>query len=328
VRRWLDPLWGDTAAQWAAWQPLAQREAVVAFDPEFLLVVPTSATPLVLGERWSRALRIPSATWLMDDWIQQDQVRWPSGDADTVARRLLAANRGWLMISEYLADEVRQWTGLTRPVCVVHNAVTLGAAPTWLSTARTGSFRLGYAGSIWPMHRDALAVLADAVRARRRAGEAVELVLYTDAHGWAQAQSFAGDGVVWGGLVPYEQLRDTLGGCDLLVVASSFDAAHERMTRSSVQTKITDYLAAGRAILNVGPAAGACARFLQDREIACFLDDPRPEAATAALGAALRDRGALVALAQRGWEVVTRDHEIGAVGDRVAAFFDQCAGRG
>ena len=125
---------------------------------------------------------------------------------------------------------------------------------------------------------------------------------------------------MFGGLVPYESLRGVLGESDLLVVASSFEPAHARMSRSSVQTKITDYLASGRAVLNVGPRDGACARFLRERHIALFIDEPNAIIGADVLKRTVANRAALTEIAARGWDICKRDHEIGAVSRRMAAF--------
>lgn len=314
------PYLGDLQAQAAAFRPL-DRSVVEGFEPEVVLVVPTGPHALVVGARWAKSLPVPSASWFMDDWVQQYPTRWITGSTMGVARSLLAANSGWLVISEYLGEELRRWTNLERPRHVVHNAVTIGATPDALSTPRTGRFTLRYAGSIWPMHADALVLLARAVALRRATGDDIELILHTDARGWSLNEAvWKETGTVMGGLVPYEGLRETLGDSDLLVVASSFLPEHARMTRSSVQTKITDYLASGRAILNVGPADGACARFLRERAIGVYIDADDLNVATAALRRAIASRPALAEVAMRGWEVARRDHEIGAVSRATAAF--------
>lgn len=316
LRRWV----GDMHAQAMAWCPLDEA-ALAGFSPEIILVVPTSAAPLVLGERWASALKIPSVTWLMDDWAQQYDARWLTDTARRTARRFLKTNAGWLVISEYLAEELRLWTGIVRPTAVVHNAVMIGEAPAALTSPRTGRFRLRYAGSIWPMHLDALALIARAVAARRMGGDDIELVLHTDERGWKQNEFLWREtGTISGGLVPYESLRGVLADTDLQVVASSYEPAHARISRTSVQTKITDYLATGRAILNVGPADGACARFLRARNIALFVDEPSVVTAADVLKRAQANRAGLAAIASRGWDVCKRDHEIGAVSHRMADF--------
>jgi hypothetical protein len=316
----LRPIFGDIGAQVMSMAPLDTGD-LQDLDPEVLLVVPTDSASLVHGWRWASHLKVPSATWLMDDWIQQYPTRWTTSSADRTARKLLAKNAGWLVISEYLAEELKRWTGIERPTHVVHNAVTIGAPPAALSTPRHGRFVIRYAGTIWPMHADALTLLARVVAARRSAGDDIELILHTDERGWKLYEQFWRDtGTVWGKIVPYESLRSTLADSDLLVVASSFEKEHERMSKSSVQTKITDYLASGRAILNVGPADGACARFLRERDIAVFIDSPDAPAAALTLGRLVTARASLGEIAARGWEVVKRDHEIGAVGRETARF--------
>jgi glycosyltransferase involved in cell wall biosynthesis len=326
-RRVLRPLLGDVGAFLMTMSPVDTGH-LQDLEPEVVLVVPTDASSLVLGRKWAKHLKVPSATWLMDDWIQQYPVRWITGSADKTARKLLAENAGWLVISEYLGEELRRWTGIERPTHVVHNAVRIGAPPAALSTPRRGKFVIRYAGTIWPMHADALTLLARVVAARRSAGDDIELILHTDERGWKLYEQFWRDtGTVWGTIVPYESLRETLADSDLLVVASSFEKEHERMSRSSVQTKITDYLASGRAILNVGPADGACARFLRERDLAVYIDSPDAPAAALTLGRIVNDRASLGAIAARGWEVVKRDHEIGAVGRATAAFLSSLGAR-
>ena len=327
VRDRLRPLVGDMHAQAMAWCPL-DHHALDGFAPQLILVVPTSPAPLVLGERWTAQLKVPSVTWLMDDWAQQYESRGLTDSARRTARRFLKTNAGWLVISEYLAEELRLWTGITRPAAVVHNAVVIGDAPAALTTPRTGRFRLRYAGSIWPMHADALALVARAVAARRMGGDDVELVLHTGEADWNRNEFLWREtGTVFGGLVPYEQLRGVLSDSDLLVVASSFEPEHARMSRSSVQTKITDYLASGRAILNVGPADGACARFLRARHIALFIDEPNAVVGGDVLRRAMANRAGLAAIAARGWEVCKRDHEIGAVSRGMATFLSGLAAK-
>ena len=69
--------------------------------------------------------------------------------------------------------------------------------------------------------------------------------------------------VTYGDIIPYQELNGYLQRADLLLVASSFLPEYAHMTRSSVQTKLTDYMAAGRPILACGPAYSACNQFLK-----------------------------------------------------------------
>ena len=126
-----------------------------------------------------------------------------------------------------------------------------------------------------------------------RTGEGVdiEFVLYTDRFFWGRHEvDWRRWGVVDGGLIPYAELGAALGDCDLLLVASSFDAAQAHMSRSSVQTKVTDYMAAGRPILGCGPHDAASNRFLRERDCAYFIEDRASTAVDAVLRACVRAR--------------------------------------
>jgi hypothetical protein len=178
------------------------------------------------------------------------------------------------------------------------------------------------------MHFDAVAAVAQGVQRLRAAGEDIEFVLFTDRFFWGRhAADWTRWGVVDGGLVPYEALGVALGDCDLLLVASSFDASQAHMSRSSIQTKVTDYMAAGRPMLACGPHDAASNRFLDERECAFFAENSAPDAIDKALRACIAMRAAGPAVARRAWDVVRREHEIGAVTERLYAFLASVAGR-
>ena len=182
-------------------------------------------------------------------------------------------------------------------------------------------FRIGYAGSVWPMHWDAVAAVAQGVQRLSTAGTDIEFVLFTDRYFWGRYQDdWRRWNVVDGGLIPYPTLGDALGGCDLLLVASSFERSQAHMSRSSIQTKVTDYMAAGRPILACGPQLAASNNFLRRHDCAYFAEDPAAEAIDAVLRDCVAARADGPAMARRAWEVVRREHELVAVTDRLYAF--------
>lgn len=311
---------GDVDALWARWKPLPDHATIAAFAPQLVVAMPASGVGIALAERWQSMA--PLVTYLMDDWMAHVSSARFLFDTPRRGSALLRASAGWLAISPYLLESMRATTGVDRPAQVVHNPVPLGTAePAALAAPRSGTFRVAYAGSVWPMHWDAVAAVAAGVARARDAGADIEFVLYTDRYFWGRYEAdWRGWGVVDGGLIPYDQLGDALGGCDLLLVASSFDAAQAHMSRSSVQTKVTDYMAAGRPILGCGPRDAASNRFLREHACAYFADDPSPAAVDDALRACLLARADGPAMARRAFEVVRREHEVGAITARLYEF--------
>ncbi|MEK7239446.1 MAG: hypothetical protein AAB224_02580 [Gemmatimonadota bacterium] len=327
--RFVEPLRrvvGDLDAAWARARPLPARRAVADFAPQLVLATPTHPVGIALAERYQSLA--PLVTYLMDDWLAQARSAPFAFNTPRRGRALLQASQGWLTISPYLLASLRASTGVDRPAHVVHNPVSLGPAePVALGAPRTGLFRVAYAGSVWPMHWDAVAAVAGSV-ARLRTGEGVdiEFVLYTDRFFWGRHEvDWRRWGVVDGGLIPYAELGAALGDCDLLLVASSFDAAQAHMSRSSVQTKVTDYMAAGRPILGCGPHDAASNRFLRERDCAYFIEDRASTAVDAVLRACVRARADGPPMARRAYEAVRREHEMGRVTGDLYAFLRQVA---
>lgn len=321
----LRPIVGDLDACWAHVKALPGRDQVTAFAPQLVVASPTNSVGIALAERYARLA--PLVTYLMDDWLST-----PTGSTllfDTPRRglALLRASRGWMSISPQLLASMRASTGVDRPATIVHNPVRVSdTPPTALNAPRRGRFRVAYAGSIWPMHWDAVAAVASSVHRLRTAGVDIEFVLFTDRYFWGRYQAdWQRWGVVDGGLVPYAQLGHALAGCDVLLVASSFDPAQGHMSRSSVQTKVTDYMAAGRPILACGPATAASNAFLRDHACAVFAEDPASHAVDAVLQACVASRGDGPTLARKAWEVVRREHEVGAVTGALYQFLTRVA---
>jgi hypothetical protein len=315
------PLFGDVEALWASVRRLPQATEISHFAPELLLVVPTTSAALVLGQRFARALDCPVVTYFMDAWMRTGIHRWPGGSAERASADLLRASAAWMVISPFLDDQLRQLAQTQRPSLVIHNPVVLGAAPAALAGPRRGQFRITYAGSIWPMHYDALAVVAASVARLRERGTDIQLVLHTDRYGWeSHAADWSRWGVDYGGLVPFDAFRERLGAYDLLLVASSFDAAWAPLTRSSLQTKVTDYMAAGRPILSCGPADGACNRYLREHQCAWILDSTDPSQADATLARCVAGRVDGQVLAARAYEIVSREHDAGVVTSRLYGY--------
>jgi len=316
----LRPHFGHVDAAWVRYRPLPHRADVARFAPELVLAVPTQAVGIALAGRCREFG--PLVTYLMDDWLAFEPGVRSAFDAKRRGRELLRAAVAWLSISPYLSGSLRAFAGVERPTHEVHNAVPIGdAPPAALAAPRTGRFRVAYAGSVWPMHWDAIAAVAQSVQRLRDGGSDIEFVLYTDRFFWGRYEAeWRRWGVVDGGLIPYELLFATLADCDLLLVASAFAPEQAHMSRSSLQTKVTDYMAVGRPILACGPAEAASNTFLHRHECACFAEELTPASVDGALRACVEARATGPAVARRAWEIARRDHELGAVTARLYAF--------
>jgi hypothetical protein len=325
VTQALRGLIGHVDAAWVGARPLPGRAEIERFDPQVVLAVPTHPMGIALAEQ-CRALA-PLVTYLMDDWMAFDPGVALAFDVRRRGRALLRESAAWLSISPYLLSSTRDFAGVDRPALVVHNPVPLAATPpAALAAPRSGRFRVGYAGSVWPMHWDAVAAVAQGVQRLRAAGTDIEFVLFTDRYFWGRHEDdWRRWDVVDGGLIPYAELGGVLGGCDLQLVASSFEPSQAHMSRSSIQTKVTDYMAAGRPILACGPHLAASNDFLRRLDCAHFAEDPAPAAIDAVLRHCVAARADGPAMARRAWDAVRRDHDLAGVTDRLYAFLAEVA---
>lgn len=326
VTQALRGLIGHVDAAWVGVRALPSRAEIERFDPQLVLAVPTHPMGIALTER-CRSFG-PLVTYLMDDWLAFEPGVTLAFDTRRRGQTLLRDSAAWLTISPYLLSSTREFSGVDRPALVVHNPVSLaGSPPAALSAPRAGRFRIGYAGSVWPMHWDAVAAVAQGVQRLGAAGTDIEFVLFTDRYFWERHQDdWKRWNVVDGGLLPYAELGGTLGGCDLLLVASSFEPSQAHMSRSSIQTKVTDYMAAGRPILACGPHMAASNDFLRRHDCARFAEDPDPAAIDVVLRHCVATRADGPVMARRAWEAVTREHDLVGVTDRLYAFLAEAAG--
>jgi glycosyltransferase involved in cell wall biosynthesis len=251
--------------------------------------------------------------YFMDDWLDGNVVCWKSGSVQQVAADLLRKAPARLMISINLQKILEQRYQLPfAPTLIVHNPSPL---PTQTHTKFPPSGDLGgqthphtyfapsggtkggthtptipvnlstnqpvnliiYAGSIWPMHADALIAVAKAIQLLNASGKKdFSLCIYTSKGHWEKYKSMLqGEGVHWGGWLPYDEVRKKFSDGWLLLCTASFEKAQQAFTNSSVQTKLTDYIAAGRPVLVVAPTGAAsgewvlnetCGYWLQTRD--------------------------------------------------------------
>lgn len=245
--------------------PIANQKVIKEFEPEVILVCPITPDCLLVGKKLTNLFKCPFIVYFMDDWIAVTTRKWLSGTLQCIAKELLQQADGWLMISEQLQKELcNRYKIAPKQSMIVHNPVDLSAKDLLnLENNNTGTFTVAYAGSIQVMHYDALASVAEAIFKLRCEGKDIELVLYTSQVFWkCYENKWRNWDVKYGSLIPYQELNQYLNKADLLLVATSFLPEYAHVVRSSVLTKLTDYMMAGRPILSCGPDYSACNQFI------------------------------------------------------------------
>lgn len=218
--------------------------------------------------------------FFMDDWLFQNGQRWWGGSIQQVARDILHNAPGCLFISSQLAGIFQQRYQYSNvPALILQNPATRRQPqPAELIPALPG--KLLYAGNVWPMHADALIGLAKALHYLHSSGNnLLHLDIYSPPWQWEKySHQLQGPGVQYKGWLPtVDAVRQQYTTAQWLVCCSSFDLAYTPYTAGSIQSKISDYVAAERPILYIGPDSSASWQFLNDLGCGIGLHSPKPE---------------------------------------------------
>jgi glycosyltransferase involved in cell wall biosynthesis len=327
---WLLPLLTFLNFLWMDCAPVPCIAEIQDFDPEIVLICPDTPAALLMGYKIVQSLDCPFLVYLMDDWVATSREQWLSGSTQSCCRKLLTQAAGWLVISEQLEKSLIERYGITpRRSLVVHNPVDLAdKAPPDFAPHQRATFQVAYAGSIWTMHYDAVAVIAQAIAELKTEGHDIELILYTQEGFWSSYQEdWQQWDVKYGGLVPYEKLQSYLQEADLLLVASSFLAQYANITRSSVQTKLTDYMMTGRPILSCGPEGGACNDFIEKWRCGLICATNEVPEIKKILGNQLLGRTLHPVMAEKAFQVVAEQFEKGRVTEKTYQFIQDSTTR-
>lgn len=278
-------------------------DAIEGFKPDILLVSSSLLETIIVGNTIADRTGLPTAFYLMDDLRDLEQQWWPGGTGKSAIEHLLRRSRGRLYISEELASVYNERYSLdSAHDHIVHNPVTVEMNLDSMPLARR-RFTIGYAGSIWPMHQDAIELCAEAIGILRQKEVDIELALYTSRDFWNSVESdWAPLGVTFRGFVPYESLQKELRTCDLLLAPASFRPEYEHLSRASIQTKLTDYMASGRAILSLGPTGSAAHSFVTRYNCGIALNESTAESLAVRLESLITERPQFDALGQAGYK--------------------------
>lgn len=326
VGKLINPLLAKINYQLLNWFPLANKQLLEKFAPEVIVVCPNSLNCLIVGYKLSEDFPCPVIVYAMDDWRTLDRQRWLFNSGKQIISQLLQKSAAWLMISEQLKTSFSKHYQLTpQSTLIVHNPVDLsGKFLPEVKEINQGNFKIIYAGSIWQMHYDTLAIVAQAIFALRSEGKDIELVLHTPDNFWEQyQQQWQNCQVTNGSLIAYQELNKHLQQGDLLLVVSSFLPECEFLTRSSVQTKLTDYMASGRAILACGPSYSACNQFVETWDCGVICETNKVVEVKDFLAQQMHNRQWLQTLGKNAFTVVNEYFETKKVTNNLYQFIQQ-----
>lgn len=253
-----------------------------AFRPELLIYRPLPDAPCLhrLAMRLSHEENVPMLLWFMDDWPERLRANDPVA-ADAIERdlRVLAGEAaGCFAISESMANEFRDRYG-GPPYGVAHNGIRL---EDWTFPRQTRSpdqdIVLRYSGALAPdMSLDSMLALARAVSEQVMSGSLVRLEIRTQEHWFRRSEAMFSEmpGVTIDTAVGSQaEYRRWIAEADIGVIAYNFDDETIRYTRHSFANKVPELMAAGSAVLAIGPTEIESLRYLQDHKVAAMADRP------------------------------------------------------
>ncbi len=241
------------------------RRAIKNFKPDAVIVAPNGPEGVFLYHLLKDAFMHKKVfPYFMDDWLYQSKQSWMGGNIHALTKDLLRHNASWMMISESLRDIFAKRYALhPAKTLAIHNPVNIHDFIPPPPVAKKSSYTIAYAGALWQMHFDAFMVIAEAVKILKREIP-VRLVVYTGKGNWDwRKDPLEKTGVEYGGHIPYAEIHATLAKADCCLLTSSFTQEWQTHSMGSIQTKITDYLKAGRLIISCGPAYSANHFFLK-----------------------------------------------------------------
>ncbi len=321
VGRVLTPLFGALSLSSLDRALIVVPSSVEAFAPDLIVVSGSSIECLFAAKRLSQRMQVALVSYFMDDLRMLDSRLWWRGTGKGLLSWLLSESRGVLFISAALQEAMSTRYDAPKRSLIVHSTVCPAEFRCVPPRPITDRLKVLYAGSLWGMHFDAVELCASVVDELQQSGLQVELEIYTPSIAAAQHLSEY-RGVTVHPAVPYEEIPAILGSSDVLLVAASFLQSNHHLAFSSLQTKLIDYMAAGRVVLSVGPQSGACSRFVVEHS-AGFIAASKEEVHNA-LVSLLKQPSYLIEQGRKNRRKAEEEFSQDTVLPKVAGFLNEC----
>lgn len=240
----------------------ALQKKIDLFGPDCIICITNTAYIYKAASVFKK--RYPKAKiffYIMDDYKHYDHP-YVKNTADKVFAELA----GWVSISEAMATlfNKRYLSLKGKPYLVVQNPVNLSTLKKKESKNHFDKVKIAYAGSVYPNHKDALIKIIDAINA---SNTNIELQIFTKPEFRESFKEHESVNVIYKGSLNYKDLLHILPEFDYGLVTESFLPEYANFAKSSIQTKINDYILSGCLPVVVGPDYGACVNHISDNKI-------------------------------------------------------------
>ena len=307
--------------------PFLNLNALEDFRPAILVICPITLSCLIFAKKIVDKLKIPFLIYFMDDWLAKNTTSWIGGNVQSLAHQMLKESTGWIMISDFLQEEfAKRFKIFSKPCVIAHNPVSSILSKLVIQDKLSKTFQIAYAGSIQPLHEDSFLLVAQSIYELRQEGVDIELITYTPVSFWEKYRNvLISFDVINGSLIPYSKLHITLSQSDLLLVSTSFNLDYEYPVRSSLLTKLTDYMASGKPILSCGPEYSACNKFLEKWNCGVICSSNSIDQIKTCLRWCISNQESISDLAQTALDVLKNNFSESVVQDKLYTFIENMA---
>ncbi|RYY08113.1 MAG: hypothetical protein EOP43_01065 [Sphingobacteriaceae bacterium] len=243
------------------------KKEISLFAPDVIISCSNTSSGILMHDKLLSGLTIPVIPYFMDDWMYKTNNDQVGNMVYQIIQNMLRKNSYWMMIGEELGNILAsRYQAKPKEILYVRNPVDLNDAPKNSKYIKSLSFKIAYAGALWPMHFDSFYAFAKAVNLIAK-NQPTELILYTQESQWNWRKAELKPlGVIYGGHLPYKQVHQELNKSDALLITASFDPENFTHATGSLQTKITDYCKSKRLIISCAPAYAANNKFIKDND--------------------------------------------------------------
>lgn len=302
------------------------RSSLKEFNPAIKICCPNGVIGVVMGEKIFKDIKGELICYFMDDWMRHSSQKWLFGNADIAVKNLLMQSKRWLVISEGLQKILEERYNVTAmQSLVIHNPVVLANHVSWgTNKNRENQISIAYAGSLWPMHFDALILIAKAITSINKKHETnIDLIIYTSSHFWEWRKKELNNlEVLYGGNISYDQIHAKLNQSDILLITASFLDEWKTHSIGSLQTKLTDYLNSKRLVLSCGPAYSANNSFIKKYDCGICIETDNIHEIERELEDLINDFSKHTPKVQNGWRILEQEFSSERVSDKLISFLN------